>query len=429
MTVEDIKRLNYIKYSSFRDFVKYSHCLGRSLLSYLIRVPWHLLHWRSGNLETKEILFVVPSINNQKSVRTILEHLPEEKCSVWGSEINQRLPRTQIEILSLRYLPLFLKLYYSSSKEDKKLIRDFFCDFISTCATYRVLENVLIKNPQLKMVIMANDHVLITRCLVELTEKYHIKSLYVQHASVTEKFPPLRFDYSFLDGQESLEKYQKIGNMRGKAFLSGSPRFDDFFHIENEKKYDVGVALNALDSVEKALELCLYLKENYSDKIIVRPHAAMVNGMFDEELFLKHEIAVSNPIKDLSYVFISDIKVMIANESSIHLDAALMGVPSILYNFSDKEVVDWYSYLKNGLIKKCDSYDDVLERLASQPILPTEIVRYYAASYNTPINGKVGEMIANFIKRTLFVSPSEGKNYIESMMVWKEDHYEYRLYS
>ena len=104
----------------------------------------------------------------------------------------------------------------------------------------------------------------------------------------------------------------------------------------------MGVALNELDSVQKALDLCLFLKANYSDKIIVRPHPGMlVLGVFDEELFLKHEIAVSNPLTDLSYVFISDIKMMVANESGIHLDAALMGVPTILFNFSDSKVLDW----------------------------------------------------------------------------------------
>lgn len=427
MTIADIKRLNHIKYTAFRNYFKSSKSIGSYLFSYLIRVPWHLLHWKKDALEMNEILVVVPTINNQKSVRTILEHLPEDKCAIWGSEWRERMPWPKIEFLSLFYMPLFIGLYFSSSNADKQLIRDFFYEFITTCATFKVLEKALARNRQLKMVVMANDHILLTRCLVELAEKHHIKSLYVQHASVTESFPPLRFDYSFLDGQESFEKYKKIGSMKGKAFLSGSPRFDDFLNYEREKTYDVGVALNELDSVQKALDLCLYLKDNYTDKVIVRPHPEMlVNGMFKEELFSSHGIAISNPINDLSYVFISDIKMMIANESGIHLDAAMMGVPSILFNFSDSKVLDWYSYIKKGLVKKCNSYEEVKEMLCVQPTAPVDVVRYYAASYNTPTNGKIGEMIAEFIKKILFESETDGEKYISNFMDWRSDHYEYK---
>lgn len=430
MKVKDIKRLNHIKYTAFRDSVKSSNGIGRQLMSYIIRVPWHLLHWKKGVFETNDILVVVPTINNQKSVRTIINHLPKDKYSIWGNDWGDKMPWPKIEALSLFYLPLFIKMYLTSSRDDKKLIRDFFNEFIITCAIYKVLEKALATNHKLKMIVMANDHMLLTRCLVELAEKHHIKSLYVQHASVTEKFPPLRFDFSFLDGAESFEKYKAVGNMRGKVFLSGSPRFDDFYISQGKiKKYDVGVALNELDSEDKALNLCLYIKSHYSSSIIVRPHPGMLipdNLLFHKERFTEQGFEISDPRNDLSYVFLESIKVMVANESGIHLDAALMGVPSLLYNFSENVVLDWYSYIKKGLIRKCESFEEVVNRLNSGYRLPENAVRYYAASFKTDMDGKVGEMIAEFIRKILFESITDGERFINGIMDWHTDHYEYK---
>lgn len=420
MTIDDIKRLNYIKYTALRDYMPCKHGFLYILCRFLYVSLRMIVCWRIGDLTMKEILFVVPTINNQKSVKTILNGLPENKCSVWGEELPRRMPYLKIYLLSLKYLYLFIWLYLISSKEDRILMRTFDQDFLTACATYKVLEAALLRNPQLKLVVMANDHVLITRCLIELTEKHHIKSLYVQHASVTTAFPPLRFDYSFLDGLESFEKYREVGKMRGHIFLSGSPRFDAFHNYKNgEKKFEIGIALNEFDDEELALNLCLYLKGHYSENIIVRPHPGMLipsNLLFHEEKFIEHGFAISDPRKDLSYIFLANVNVMIANESGIHLDAALMGVPSLLFNFSDKEVLDWYSYIKKGLIKKCDTFEEAVQMLGANYQLPVEVVRYYAASFKTPRDGKVGEMISEFIKKEIFESENSALSYMEGMM-------------
>lgn len=430
MTIDDIKRLNYIKYTAFRELVRDPHCIVYCICRFFLQVVWALVNWRGGDLRTREILFLVPSINNQKSVQTIIDRLPENRCTVWGNGLSSWWPYSKVCLTSILYLHLFFKLYMASSREDRKLIRFYYWDFITTCATYRILGNAIKNNPQLRMVVMANDHVPITRSVIELTEKFHVKSLYVQHASVSTAFPPLRFNYSFLDGLESYEKYKTIGNMRGSVFLSGSPRFDAFKTYQgDEKRYDIGIALNELDSEVEALKLCLYLKKHYSDKIVVRPHPGMLtrdNPLFHEIKFIENGFAISNPKKDLSFVFLADIKVMIANESGIHLDAALMGVPSLLYNFSDNEVMDWYSYIKKGLIKKCDSFEAVLSMLDSDYKLPLDVVRYYVASYKTTMDGKVGEMIATFINKEVFDSEDSAFSYMDGLMIRTSEYLEYR---
>lgn len=430
MTIEDIKRLNYIKYTAFRDHVPDSHCILFQLLKSFVSNVILVFRRHERLSPLKELLFVVPTINNRKSIKTILEELPEDRYTIWGNGFSAGFPRLRMLTFFIKYLYLALWLYFKSSTEDRKLIRYFYNDFFYACAIYKVLEGILLNAPKLKMVILANDHALIQRVLIELTEKYHIKSLYVQHASVTTSFPPLRFDYSFLDGLESYEKYKFVGNMRGQVFLTGSPRFDAFHNYKKrEKRYDIGIALNALDSEDLALELCLFLKERYSDRIIVRPHPAMLepsNPLFHFEKFTVHGFEISNPQKDLSYVFLSEIKVMIANESSIHLDSALMGVPSLLYNFSNNNIMDWYSYLKIGLIKQCDTFDEVIKMLDSGYQVSVDLARYYAASFRTSHDGKVGEMIATFIKKFIFESEKSAFDYIDSQMITGKEFSTYR---
>ena len=416
MKEEDIKRLNYIKYSAYRPLVKRPHCLLVCILLYLIRVPYHIIKKQFGSNNVNEVLLIAPTINNQKSIRPIIEALPIGKYTVWN-DFSKVIPLGTIYFHALAHFHLFLKLYFSSNKEDKKLIRTFYLDFITAIATYKDLERMILRNRRIKLIVFANDHILENRCLIEIALKHSIRTLYIQHASVTSLFPPLLFNYSFLDGLESYEKYESISSIKGKIFLTGSPRFDAFYsYKESKEKYAVGIALNEFDSVEKVLSLCLFIKRNLPGGVIVRPHPMMLNGMFDENLFKDNSIAISYPNKDLSYVFLSEINFLIANESGIHLDAALMRKPSILYNFSDNEVMDWYGYLRKGLIKQCNTYEELLNCLNTGYNLSDKIVKYYAASYGSPIEGKVGCFIARYIELVSFSSEEEAQAHIESVM-------------
>lgn len=429
MTVEDIKRFNHIKYTACRGLVGKPQGIFYYVFRFFFATLKHIVLWRGSKLLIREVLFYVTTINNVKSVKNIVDNLPAENCTIWGPEFSNLMPYSIIHLLSIRYFYIFVKLYLSSSKDDRLLIRAFHYDFMTACASYKVFEKILLSNPQLKLIVMANDHMLINRILIELAEKHGIKSLYVQHASVTSAFPPLRFDYAFLDGKESYEKYKKVGNMRGHIFLTGSPRFDIFHNYQSSDKiYDIGIALNELDAEDQALRLCLYLKKHYSNRIIVRPHPGMLipnNMLFHEEKFTIHGFDISDPRKDLSQVFISQIKIMVANESGIHLDAALMGVPSLLYNFSNNKVMDWYSYIKKGLIKKCDTFDDIARLLNNDYHLPTDIVRYYAASFKTSHDGRVGAMIATFVNKFIFRTEKEALDYIYCEMIQGDEYAEY----
>ena len=425
MTPEDIKRINYIYYTSHSGLVKNPHSLLVCYLLFFLRTIWYILHFHFKYKKFGELLMVLPSLNNKKSVRTVCENL-SIPYTVWGGKND--FPNALIYLRSFIGFPCFQKLYNSSSKEEKKLIRQFYLNFMGAYGYYNTFRYVIKKNPQLKMIILANDHTTLCRSLIELAEEHSIKSLYVQHASITKKFPPLHFTYSFLDGMESYEKYQDIGDMRGLVFLSGSPRFDEMYKYKNEeKKYDVGIALNMMDSCDKVLELCNFLKKNYSKSIIVRPHPLM-SKLFDSQLFSKNDIDISDSTQESSFSFLSKLNFLVANESGIHLDSALIGVPSLLYNFSDNKVLDWYSYIKRGLIQVCDKYDDVLKVFKDQRGLPVDKIQYYNASLGTQIEGNVGAFVANFINALMSSSEEEALNILGRVMEQRNGYFAIRNY-
>ena len=397
----DIYSLNYILFSSFRHKAQEAKPLFTCFMIYLYDFLKDVFK-KAGTKypESKPILLYSPSINNQRTTDPIVSNLDEGSYTYWR-KTDGCLPVVRIHLISLFYAVSFFVFYFRQSKEDKKLIRRFFNIFFTAIGRFIVIDRFYKKNSQLKILVMANDHNQTNRCMIELAEKYGIKTIYTQHASVTERFPALHFDYSFLDGLESYEKYEKVGDIKGRVFLSGSPRYDLLHDYSGIGKSNViGIGLSEADKVEKVIELCSYIKSCSNYEIIVRPHPR-TEPMFPSDIFINQGVTVSFPSKENSLSFLSKVSILIANESGIHLDAAIMHKRSIMFNFSENEVMDWYGFIKQGLITYCTSFDDVIHQIENQTPILSETIQYYYAAYNTPHEGKVGVLIAELIKTLL----------------------------
>ena len=61
-------------------------------------------------------------------------------------------------------------------------------------------------------------------------------------------------------------------------------------------------------------------------------------------------------------------------------------------------VMDWYSYVKNGLMPICSTKEELLKYIQSGGKMDVERVRYYNAAFNTSYEGRVGIVIADFVK-------------------------------
>lgn len=350
----------------------------------------------------KGVLFFGVSLNNQRSLDPIAEHLDKEEYLYLKSH-QKDIHKRRALWLSLPYLPNLLRIYRQSDSKTKTIIKKYFTRLWGTYGYYQLAKEYLIRY-QVKVLIVSSDQGEFHRCLLMNAKEMGIKSIYVQHASVAKGFPRLISSYSFLDGQESLEKYLFAGQPEGEVYLSGGVRFDPVFqkyqtkHIE--KVYTIGVAINMLDDFNRVKSLCEDLL-THSYHLILRPHPRY--GALDTDWLSSKGIGFSDPKVESSFDFIDKIDLMVSNESSIHLDAAMMRCPSIVYNFSNNSVLDYYSYLKSGLTVLADTESQLMEMLnRPESILPPlNTLRFYNASTGTPFEGMLGKTIVDFIYHIL----------------------------
>ena len=360
-----------------------------------------IVHFKYKSLPVnyKGLLFFGVSLNNRRSLEPIINNIEKDTYLYLNNHITD-VHKRRAWWHSIPYLSTLIKLYKKSDKEDKALILKYFTRLLTTYGLYEIAGEMLDKY-KVKVLVLANDHNDINRCLIFNALEKKIKTVYVQHASVKKGFPRLDFTYSFLDGKESLEKYFYAGRPKGEVYLSGGVRFDFLYDKIVKRNYDVkkiGVAINMLDDFDKVKKLCLFLKNNNYNDLILRPHPRYQH--LNTEWLIKNNIAISNPKEETSFDFISKIDFMISNESAIHLDASIMYCPTVLFNISNNIILDDYNFVKNNLVKLANTEDELLKFIKNpREVMPTkETLQYYNASSNTHLEGKLGSTIARFLE-------------------------------
>ena len=360
-----------------------------------------IVHFKYKSLPVnyKGLVFFGVSLNNRRSLEPIIDNVEKDTFLYLNNHVTD-VHKRRAWWHSIPYIFTLIKFYKKSNQEDKSLILKYFTRFLTTYGLYKVAGEMLDKY-NVKVLVLANDHNDINRCLIFNALERNIKTVYVQHASVKKGFPRLDFTYSFLDGLESLHKYLYAGKPNGEVYLSGGVRFDflyDKIVKRNDEVKKIGVAINMLDDFEKVKNLCLFLKNEGYEDIILRPHPRYQH--LDTEWLIKNNISISNPKEESSFDFIANIDFMISNESAIHLDASIMYCPTVLYNMSDNKVLDDYNFIKNNLVKLANTDEELLMFIKNpNDILPTrEVLQYYNASSNTHLEGKLGTTIARFLE-------------------------------
>jgi hypothetical protein len=359
-----------------------------------------IVHFKYKSLPVnyKGLVFFGVSLNNRRSLEPIINKVEKDTFLYLNNHVTD-VHKRRAWWHSIPYIFSLIRLYRKSNKEDKSLIIKYFTRLWTTYGLYKVAGEILDKY-NVKVLVMANDHNDINRCLLFNALEKGIKTVYVQHASVKKGFPRLDFTYSFLDGQESLDKYLHAGKPNGEVYLSGGVRFDflyDKIVERNEEVKKIGVAINMLDDFEKVKNLCLFLKEEGYNDLTLRPHPRYQH--LDSEWLIKNNIAISNPKEESSFDFIANIDFMISNESAIHLDASIMHCPTVLYNMSNNQILDDYNFIKNNLVKLAENGKVLLNFIKNKNeiFLNKEVLQYYNASSYSHLEGKLGETIAMFL--------------------------------
>lgn len=306
---------------------------------------------------------------------------------------------------------LFFRLkWVFRRKSYKELFKEKFKDhFNSIFRNDGIYESLLkvFENSPANCIIMANDHNIVCRALLFAGKTAGIKSIYLQHAAVTDQFPPLLFDLSLLEGEDSRDKYLRAGPIEGKVELVGMPKFDPYFEKVNNRAgiSTIGIALNSGDNYLEYFEMCQSIKKEFKKiNFLFRFHPSIDI----DDLELPAGTQFSDPKTESSFDFLSMIDVLFAGNSSIHLEATVMNVISIYIDFKDnvdKDNVekDYYGFLSNNLVDRIPS-DQIFEWLiAIKEKKPNvrEKAKYYIDSVNTHWDGKSKEKVKKLIKSVI----------------------------
>lgn len=361
----------------------------------------------------RDLIFVTTTQNNTRSLKPIWSQLDKHSFSVIGAENERDIPYYRWKLVagySLLYLYPLLKCYRNASDWEKQIMRNDSYPFFMTMGVMKLTDRLMARN-HIRLAVMANDHAPIQMAWKVLAPSHNVQTMYLQHCSVTEKFPPLQFTYSFLDGEESLEKYLHIGDTKGTIYVSGSPRFDcvNDYYMSRKPTDKIGLAINEEDRESLVMDLCEKLHTLGYNQIVLRPHPRQT--LHEIKWYKEHGVEISNSKVENPFEYLGRIKILIASESGIHLDAAMMGVYSICYSLTGRKAIDWYSYIKNGLVPNAETETDLIRLLQVENIPSVDSLRskaqWYNASYGRDTDGHVGDVLADFLRHYLEGSIAE----------------------
>lgn len=367
--------------------VKFTLSLFKYPLSY------HCIDKKKGR-----IMFLCNTRNQELAVSNIINQIdstiPAHLVRVTD------MPMSLAYIYSFPYIYKFLKFYINSSSNEKAIIGNEFTAFLRSYGDY-ILFSKLYRRWDAKVVVFANDHTSTMRAAMMAANNLSIETIYVQHAAVTDKFPKLIARHAFLDGKDAYEKYSKRGIESKCLFLIGGTRFDNIINnFNNSQDSGIGIALTLKDTCSYWKNVVLKLKECYNPDILtIRPHPGMdLNSIRD--FCDREQIKFSNPKTEDSFTFLSKQHFLIANETSIHLDSAIMHVKSVLCScMSELPFTDHYGLVRSKVIERVSRLDELLEYMENSDFKPAEeFIRNFNASYNTIVEGKVSELVSCYIK-------------------------------
>lgn len=254
----------------------------------------------------------------------------------------------------------------------------------------------LLRRTRPGLVLVCNDHLMRTRVLARAAHDLGVPTAYVQHASVTDRFPPLFTSVALLDGRDALDKYLAAGPSSSRVFLTGSPLHDALGRAgaTSQPSGRVGVCLNANDHPSLTAELVRRLQEApWVDEVEVRTHPRDHRPwarLLQEEgcTALKVVSAVEEPIEH----FLARVGRVVAGDSNVHLEAAVFGRPSVRLDPGERPV-DAYGFVRAGLMRTAADPAAAVAELARAQVAPAEVLRHFSANAGGPWAGRSGELI------------------------------------
>lgn len=307
---------------------------------------------------------------------------------------------------------LYRRLITSKNRDGvRKYFDKFCCTYIYMPYFFDLLDTV-----EPHCVIISNDHNPQNRCLKLAAEVLGVKTVFMQHGSGNVFLPPLDFDYAFLDGYESVEKYEQcqgplarsevlVTSNTTQIFLSGK-KYHAISQPKTSTEFCIGLAINPHDGIDQIVGmLTVFLDKGFSCIVRAHPEQEPSDRRVLEELTRTHvELSLSHFHKEAVEAFLSRCSFLIAGNSSIHLEAALAHIPTYYIQFGKKGLPwDHLHHVRGGIANVFPSEYALLnrqeiERFSTHSASSSKVIRKFSESYGTPWEGREGELVVLVIE-------------------------------
>lgn len=360
----------------------------------------------------EQILFVATSTNQVGALRPLSDELKCRGVSVrWLRFFDKHSDFCLSPLRLIFFYSSFVLLAVCKNRDFIESIRR--AGFRRTLWSHYFFFAATIKFSRFRgLVFFSNDHSYLPRSIRIAATQRGIRTGYLQHASVSELFPPLEFSMAFLDGPRASQIYADIAKKnaaveQAKVYVFGSARLDPIFALRglrrDRRTKVIGVAINKLDNLTKISERVEMLRSSGAS-VVIRPHPRLVLpsdfscSMQDLDCLVK-EVSGQDLID-----FLLSIDALVAGDSSIHIEAIASGIPSFQADFGGCGN-DYYGFLASGLVPKLDDFDlSSLNDFGIRSALlcaQRSALRYYMA--NRPDECRVVDNIADVVEKELIL--------------------------
>lgn len=352
------------------------------------------------NAELKnKVVFFYSSINEKRALEDLGRCVPNGITIAGQIAEPNKISFLIPNLLGLMYAPWVFFQYLMASGHRKKSFSFALDQYMFACGYIVYLRFMLARNRP-ALVVVSNDHSMLSRTFALACRELQVPVAYVQHASVSEKFPKLMFDYAFLDGVDALEKYQKKGLGDCVVFLAGISKLDQTLRqLSNLTlvRNCISICPNDLDEVDPVMAAAKYILEKVGSAftVCVRPHPGDTRR-FNEwrQKSLQIGVTYSAPEVERSTDLIIKSAIVIAADSNILLEAALLKATPICMPFKG-EILDHYGFIRRGVVFYADNPVDLINGLdgAMQRTDFYTASKYFSHSVGTGSEGRSAELI------------------------------------
>ena len=394
-------------YRALRKPKKY-YLLGvlKSIL-YIIKNIFYAIKWGkkqviSYEASSNKIWLLCSSVNNYNSLRFLEDQL-NNTIFVTTNTLSLTSDLKKMNKLSFHHSLMYLYTFPSNLlqifKEQGIFAFKILDAIIEGSGMLQTCEKIL-EEGQPSAIIFSNDHTIKNRALLLAAKQRKIPTIYLQHASVTRNFPPLKFDLSLLEGQDTYDKYKAIGPIEGTIKLIGMPKFDGYEAYRNQSSNitRIGICSKTIDHKEDIYQLIQFISTNFPSIIVTyRGHPRDERSL----KFSKH-IQVSDAKKEMIFDFLKQQDLIIAGDTSLHLEATMLNIRSVYYEITPTEGFnDEYGYVKNNLIEEISNEKVLKEYILSNKNTKVSIWKnasHYNATINSEFEGKSQELALKAIR-------------------------------